>query len=215
MQDFLNAIRNDHHNFSKGELERLAADINPFDFFGAWFKESIDSGAVEPNAMVIATVSDSGQPSTRIVYLKEFLEEGLVFYTNYNSQKGIEIGENPKVALHFFWSNLERQVRIEGLAEKAPAALSDKYFESRPKGSQIGAWASDQSRELHDRKDLVLKAELMEKEFGGTIPRPEHWGGYVVKPTRYEFWQGRPNRLHDRICFDKEEKGWRVFRKNP
>jgi len=117
--------------------------------------------------------------------------------------------------LHFFWSNLERQVRIEGTAAKAPSELSDKYFESRPTGSKIGAWASDQSRELLDRKELVLKAELMEKEFGGTIPRPEHWGGYVVKPTRYEFWQGRPNRLHDRICFEQQGDNWRVFRKNP
>ncbi len=215
MQEFLDAIRNDHHNFSKGELERIAANINPFDFFGVWLKEAIDAKAPEPNAMMLATVPKTLQPSTRIVYLKEFFDEGLVFYTNYNSQKGKEIAENPKVGLHFFWHNLERQVRIEGIVKKAPANLSDKYFESRPKGSQIGAWASDQSDELNERKDLVLKAELMEKEFGGTIPRPEHWGGYVVYPTHYEFWQGRPNRLHDRICFQKIDSGWKIYRKNP
>jgi pyridoxamine 5'-phosphate oxidase len=215
MQEFLDAIRDDHHNFSKGELERIAENVNPFDFFGVWLKEAVESGAPEPNAMVVATVSKLMQPSTRMVYLKEFFEEGLVFYTNYNSQKGQEIAENTKVGLHFYWNNLERQVRIEGLAVKAPVSLSDKYFESRPTGSKIGAWASDQSELLQDRKDLVLKAELMEKEFGGTIPRPEHWGGYVVYPTHYEFWQGRPNRLHDRICFQKENDSWRVYRKNP
>jgi pyridoxamine 5'-phosphate oxidase len=215
MQEFLDALRDDHHNFSKGELERIAGDVNPFDFFGNWFQEAISLGVNEPNAMMIATVSSSNQPSTRVVYLKDFFEQGFVFYTNYNSQKGQEIEVNPKVALHFFWSSLERQVRIEGIAKKAPVSLSDKYFESRPRGSQIGAWASDQSDELEDRKQLVLKAELVEREFAGTIPRPEHWGGYVVYPTFYEFWQGRPNRLHDRICFRKEDEKWNVFRKNP
>lgn len=215
MDKFLKALRDDHHNFSKGELERIAENVNPFDFFGVWFKEAIESAAPEPNAMNIATVSEDGQPSSRLVYLKEFYDEGLVFYTNYNSQKGREIAINPKVAAHFFWHPLERQVRIEGIARKAPVSLSDKYFESRPKGSQLGAWASEQSDELSDRKDLILKAELMEKEFGGTIPRPEHWGGFVIEPIHYEFWQGRPNRLHDRICFRKEGTSWQVYRKNP
>ena len=169
--------------------------------------------------MSVATVDKKTmQPSSRIVYLKEFYEEGLVFYTNYNSQKAKEIEGNPNVALHFFWPNLERQVRICGKAVKAPQVLSDKYFESRPRASQIGAWASEQSAVIEDRRALTLKAELVEKEFSGTIPRPEFWGGFVVYPNFYEFWQGRPNRLHDRICFEKtnaDSESWRVFRKNP
>lgn len=218
MSQLLQSLRNDHRDFINGALDHVPEGINPFDFFCVWFEEAVQSGVAEPNAMSVATVdAKTMQPSSRIVYLKEFFEQGLVFYTNYNSQKAQEIESNPHVALHFFWHNLERQVRICGTATKAPTILSDKYFESRPRESQIGAWASEQSAVINDRKDLVLKAELVEKEFHGTIPRPEFWGGFVVQPTFYEFWQGRPNRLHDRICFEKigDTDQWRVFRKNP
>ncbi len=219
MSDLLKSLRDDHRDFINGALDIVPEGINPYDFFCVWFEEAVQSGAVEPNAMSVATVDKKTmQPSSRIVYLKEFYEQGLVFYTNYNSQKAQEISGNPNVALHFFWPNLERQVRICGKAVKAPAVLSDKYFESRPRASQIGAWASEQSAVIEDRSALVLKAELVEKEFGGTIPRPEFWGGFVVYPSFYEFWQGRPNRLHDRICFEKTHADtdvWRVFRKNP
>jgi pyridoxamine 5'-phosphate oxidase len=218
MSDVLKTLRNDHRDFINGSLEEAPEGLYPFDFFCVWFEEAVKSGAVEPNAMSVATLDKSTlQPSSRIVYLKEFFEEGLVFYTNYNSQKAQEIASNPNVALHFFWPNLERQVRICGMAVKAPESLSDKYFESRPRSSQIGAWASEQSSIIANRNDLVLKADLVEKEFHGTIPRPEFWGGYVVYPTFYEFWQGRPNRLHDRICFEQKNKDskWNMFRKNP
>lgn len=219
MSDLLQTLRNDHRDFINGALDIVPEGINPYDFFCVWFEEAVKTGAVEPNAMSIATVDKSTlQPSSRIVYLKEFYEQGLVFYTNYNSQKAQEIASNPNVALHFFWPELERQVRICGKAVKAPTHLSDKYFESRPRASKIGAWASEQSAVIEDRTALVLKAELVEKEFSGTIPRPEFWGGFVVYPTFYEFWQGRPNRLHDRICFEKnqvDDENWRVFRKNP
>lgn len=219
MSDLLQSLKDDHRDFINGALDVVPEGINPYDFFCVWFEEAVKSGAVEPNAMSVATVDKvTMQPSSRIVYLKEFYEQGLVFYTNYNSQKAQEIAGNPNVALHFFWPNLERQVRICGKAVKAPTVLSDKYFESRPRASKIGAWASEQSAVIEDRNALVLKAELVEKEFAGTIPRPEFWGGFVVYPTFYEFWQGRPNRLHDRICFEKsdvESNDWRVFRKNP
>jgi pyridoxamine 5'-phosphate oxidase len=219
MSDLLRSLRDDHRDFINGVLDSVPNGINPFDFFCVWFEEAVQSGAVEPNAMSISTVDRTTlKPSSRIVYLKEFYENGLVFYTNYNSQKAQEIEGNPNVALHFFWPNLERQVRICGKAVKAPEELSDKYFESRPRASQIGAWASEQSAVIEDRSALELKAELVEKEFSGVIPRPGFWGGYVVYPSFYEFWQGRPNRLHDRICFEQIESDkdeWRVFRKNP
>jgi pyridoxamine 5'-phosphate oxidase len=218
MSELLQNLRDDHREFINGALEHVPKDLNPFDFFCVWFEEAVKSQEVEPNAMSVATVDKTTlQPSSRIVYLKEFYEEGLVFYTNYNSQKAKEIEGHPNVALHFFWPKLERQVRICGKAIQAPKTLSDKYFESRPRSSQIGAWASEQSAVIGDRKDLILKAELVEKEFSGTIPRPEFWGGFIVQPNFYEFWQGRPNRLHDRICFqrDGDESTWSMFRKNP
>lgn len=219
MSTSLQSLRNDHRDFFNGSLDVMPDGIHPYDYFCFWFDEAVQSGAVEPNAMSVATVDNkSMQPSSRIVYLKEFYEQGLVFFTNYNSQKAQEINDNPNVALHFFWPNLERQVRICGKAFKAPSLLSDKYFESRPRSSQIGAWASEQSAVIENRDALILKAELVEKEFHGTIPRPDFWGGFVVYPNFYEFWQGRPNRLHDRICFEKIENNkdtWRIFRKNP
>lgn len=218
MSEVLQTLRDDHRDFINGSLEDVPEGLNPFDFFCVWLEEAVKSGAIEPNAMSLATVDKANmQPSSRIVYLKEFFEDGLVFYTNYNSQKAQEIASNPIVALHFFWPNLERQVRICGIAVKATTSLSDKYFESRPRSSQIGAWASEQSAIVEHRNDLILKADMVEKEFRGTIPRPEFWGGYVVQPTFYEFWQGRANRLHDRICFEQKNKNgqWHMFRKNP
>lgn len=218
MSDILQTLRDDHRDFINGALEDVPEGLNPFDFFCVWLEEAVKSGAIEPNAMSVATIDKASmQPSSRIVYFKEFFEDGLVFYTNYNSHKAQEIASNPNVALHFFWPNLERQVRICGIAVKAPTSLSDKYFESRPRSSQIGAWASEQSAIIEHRNNLVLKADMVEKEFHGTIPRPEFWGGYVVQPTFYEFWQGRPNRLHDRICFEQKNQDgqWHMFRKNP
>jgi pyridoxamine 5'-phosphate oxidase len=218
MSDALQNLRDDHSDFDHDALDNIPEGLDPFTFFCLWLDEAVKKKVMEPNAMSIATLNPENlQPSSRIVYLKEFFEQGLVFYTNYNSQKALEILKNPHVALHFFWPELQRQVRIQGMCKKAPTQLSDKYFESRPRQSQLGAWASDQSQIVEDRQALVLKADLMAREFPAVVPRPEFWGGFVVQPNFYEFWQGRPNRLHDRICFEKSKNSvdWKMFRKNP
>lgn len=211
----MNQLRNDHHQFSKGELENIDEKSNPFLLFQNWLNRAVSENIHEPNAFFLATCYQN-QPSTRVVYLKDFWKEGFVFYTNYNSQKGKEISANNKVAIEFFWKEMERQVRIEGLVEKIPDAMSDEYFASRPRESKIGAWASHQSEKLLSKKEIEGRMNELNKKFPNTtVPRPPHWGGFVIFPHLYEFWQGRLNRLHDRICFQKNEQQWVVFRKNP
>lgn len=184
--------------------------------FSTWWNEAVASEITEVNAMTLATATKDGVPSARIVLLKDFDKKGFVFFTNYNSHKGKELAENPKAALIFFWKELERQVRIEGDVEKIPAAESDAYFNSRPAGSRIGAWASPQSQVIHDRDILVKNVEKFHAEFKDGIPRPPHWGGYIVKPRLIEFWQGRSNRLHDRIQYTlQDDKAWRIERLAP
>jgi len=157
-----------------------------------------------------------GQVATRVVYLRDILEEGLVFYTNYESQKGKAIEQENRVAMNFHWSELERQVKVKGIAEKVPAEVSDQYFSERPRLSQLGAWASNQSSVIANREELILRMEEFENKFDGQpVPRPENWGGYVVKPTSFEFWQGRPGRLHDRFLFTSENDVWKVNRLSP
>ncbi|MES2881556.1 MAG: pyridoxamine 5'-phosphate oxidase [Bacteroidota bacterium] len=190
---------------------------NPVEQFSRWWQQATTSEIVEPNAMTLATASVDGMPSARIVLLKGFDEKGFVFFTNYTSYKAIQLNENPKACLVFFWKELERQVRIVGLVKKLPSDQSSDYYSSRPLGSRIGAWASPQSQVIESRKWLdeqynKTAGELNEKE----IERPPFWGGYVVQPVIIEFWQGRPSRLHDRIQYSLQENGlWKIERLAP
>ncbi len=193
-------------------------DANPIRQFQTWFDEVRAHGVSEQDAtsMTLATASKDGQPSTRIVLLKSFDDRGFVFYTNYHSRKGKELSENPRACLLFYWSELWRQVRIEGDIEKISAAESEEYFLSRPLGSRLGAWASDQSEVVNNRETLEARFAELQKRFGEDVPRPEHWGGYRLRPNSMEFWQGRENRLHDRLRYRLEEDGsWSIERLGP
>lgn len=201
------AIRED---YSKGSLSELDTLEDPFAQFQLWFNQAVASEVLEPNAMVLSTINRDGYPSSRIVLLKDLKPDGLSFFTNYTSQKGTDIGKNDNVSLLFFWGELQRQVRIEGKVTILPAEDSDEYFASRPRGSQIGAWSSPQSQIIADRTVLENKVAEKEQEYEEleSIPRPAFWGGYLVKPVRFEFWQGRSSRLHDRIVYHKVNQGW-------
>ena len=190
---------------------------DPLAQFNKWWQETINAGIEEPNAMTLATASADGMPDGRIVLLKGFDEKGFAFYTNYNSTKGQQLLENPRASLVFFWKELERQIRISGLVSLAPGNMSDDYFNSRPLGSRIGAWASPQSEMIESREWLEAnERRISEVWVGKTIPRPGHWGGYVVKPIKIEFWQGRPSRLHDRILYSLQTSGaWKIERLAP
>lgn len=214
MDDFLRQIRNDHHQFDSGTLEEHFGN-DPMKLFSKWLQEAVEKPVGEPNAMAISSNGPDGFPQSRIVYLKELLEEGLVFYTNYNSDKGRTLQADPKAHALFFWSEMERQIGVSGFVEKVPEAMSDDYFRSRPRGSQIGAWASHQSEKLESRAELETRIETLLERYPQEVPRPPHWGGFVLKPVRVEFWQGRPSRLHDRIIFEKTSDSWTVYRKNP
>jgi pyridoxamine 5'-phosphate oxidase len=207
-------IRKDYKLQSLSEKD-VAAD--PIGQFGKWWEEATLSGIDEVNAMTLATASGDGMPDARIVLLKGMDERGFTFFTNYHSSKGQQMLENPRASLVFFWKELERQVRISGLVVLVSEKESDEYYNSRPEGSRIGAWASPQSKVIEDRKWLELNEEKIRATFsGGTIDRPPHWGGYRLKPTRVEFWQGRPNRLHDRILYSLQGNGsWKVQRLAP
>lgn len=189
-------------------LDEQSAGDDPIAFFRKWFKEAEAAEITDITSMMLATVGNDNAPHARIVLLKGLDETGFVFFTNYDSDKGRQMAANPHVALTFFWKELERQVRIEGRAEKVAAGESDIYFQSRPAGSRIGAWASPQSRQIPHRNMLELNYAKYEQEFSEIdIPRPPHWGGYRVIPARIEFWQGRASRLHDRILFTKNNQG--------
>lgn len=198
-------------------LGESTAHRNPFEQFRIWFDEAIASTAPEPNAMVVATVGADSQPSQRTVLLKSFDDRGFVFYTNYESQKGMELAHNPRVALLFYWAELERQVRITGDAEHITPAESDAYFATRPRGSQTGAIASPQSQVIESREWLAQRYASVESRFGdnGTIARPGHWGGVRIVPREFEFWQGRPNRLHDRLRYLRSGGEWELARLAP
>ena len=214
MDDFLDQVRNDHHQFDKGRLEDHVGS-EPFGLFNSWLKEATALNINEPNAMSVSTVNDEGKVSSRIVYLREIANEGFVFYTNYLSQKGKALAGHPQAHLLFFWPELERQVAVSGNVVKAPEAMSDAYFASRPRSSQLGAWASHQSEPLENRRELEKRVANIAEMYPGEVPRPPHWGGYILKPDLIEFWQGRPSRLHDRIVFEKNEDSWKVYRRNP
>ena len=193
----------------------IAAD--PFTQFNQWWDDAVKSELDEVNAMTLATASLTGMPAARIVLLKSFSDTGFVFFTNYNSHKGKELEENPQACLIFFWKELERQIRITGIVEKVTDLESDEYFNSRPAGSRIGAWASPQSTVIESREVIENNIVKVVEQFAGSeITRPPHWGGYVVIPTIIEFWQGRPNRLHDRLQYSKIQDGsWRIERLAP
>ena len=204
--------------YTKSELLEDSISDNPMELFQKWYFETEESGDFEEaNAMTISTIGLDNFPRNRVVLLKRYTWEGFIFYTNYNSEKGKAIAKNNNVCLSFFWHNLERQIIINGKAEKIAENLSDGYFESRPDGSKLGAWASNQSEVVSSRKQLDDTLKQYEKSFKGKeINRPKHWGGYIVKPVSIEFWQGRPNRMHDRIRYTLQENyEWKIERLSP
>jgi len=197
-------------------LNESDVDPNPLKQFEVWYGEALASGVPEADAMTLATATTDGAPDARIVLLKSFDGRGFVFFTNYQSRKAQELAANGRACLLFYWLPLKRQVRIEGTVEKVSAAESDDYFHTRPWGSKLGAWASDQSRVITSRENLEKRFAEFESEFADNVPRPPHWGGYRLIPTAIEFWQGRDNRLHDRIRYRlQQDKSWRIERLAP
>jgi pyridoxamine 5'-phosphate oxidase len=210
----LPAIADLRRDYTRDGLDQ--GDPNPFRQFSQWFEQAVQAELLEPNAMTLATVRPDGSPDARIVLLKGFDERGFVFYTNYASHKGQQLAQNPRAALVFLWGDLERQVRIVGQVEQATPGEADAYFHSRPLGSQIGSWASTQSEVVPSREYLLDRFTQLEQEYAGkTIPRPDHWGGYRVIPQEFEFWQGRPSRLHDRLLYLLHHGQWQVSRLAP
>lgn len=211
-------LSNYRKSYEKSELLETTIPEDPINLFNRWFHEVEDFGGVgEVNAMTVSTIGLDGFPKSRVVLLKKYSEEGFIFYTNYNSEKGKAITANPHVCLSFFWPNMERQVIIKGIAQKTSEIISDNYFDSRPDGSKLGAIVSNQSEVIPSRSFLEEKLKQLEHDFEGkTISRPEHWGGFLVTPLEVEFWQGRPNRLHDRIrYFSQSDFTWKIDRLAP
>ena len=205
-------------SYNKEELLESICPKNPMELFNQWFKNAEESKKIEePNAMNISTIGKDGFPKNRIVLLKKIVPKGFIFFTNYTSEKGQAIKENNNICLSFFWPALEQQIIIKGKTEKLPESSSDDYFNSRPEGSKLGAWASNQSNVVASRKELEDNLKKFEEEFKHKqIPRPKHWGGYLTKPISIEFWQGRPNRMHDRILYQLEKDfSWKLERLAP
>lgn len=222
--DNINPMAIDHKNiaairedYSKGTLAEQEVSSDPIEQFKSWFEQALDAKVMEPNAMTLSTISVEGYPSARTVLLKDIKSDGFSFFTNYESQKGMDMLDRPKVSLLFFWPELQRQVRIEGDVEKLCQEDSDEYFALRPKESRIGAWASPQSQIIPDRDFLEKRVQFYVSEYGASdvVPRPSFWGGYLVKPVKVEFWQGRSSRLHDRITYVLEEDEWIIRRLAP
>lgn len=217
MQNLNDYLKQARQEYSKHGLLETEMEKHPIGQFKKWMKNALEQNLNEPYCMNVATVDQLGMPSSRIVLLRGFDEDGFIFYTNYNSNKGKDLEKNPRICATFYWHELERQVHIYGIAEKIPASASDDYFYSRPRANQLGAWVSNQSEVITGRELLDKKAEDLEKKFEGKdIQRPSHWGGYLIRPVKIEFWQGRPSRLHDRILYTKiNDDNWKIERLSP
>lgn len=215
MDDLKKHITQLREDFMRGTLDEAEAEKDPFLQFEKWLRQAVDAKVPEVQAMTLSTVAGN-KPSSRIVYLREFENNNFWFYGNYNSRKAQQLKENPNACLNFFWPDLERQIRIEGTVSQNAESLSDAYFHARPLDSKIGAWASNQSAALDSRKELEDRVEHFKKEFQGKeVPRPPFWGGWVLKASYYEFWQGRKSRLHDRICYTPHHNIWQIRRLAP
>ena len=209
-------LKNIRRDYKHSELSKTSVNKDPFVQFKNWFKEIVDANIIDPSAMVLATVAETNMPSARIVLLKEVDLKGFVFFTNYLSRKAKDLETNPNASLLFYWKEMDRQLRIEGIIEKVKTKISEKYFQTRPRESQISTWVSNQSSIIPDRKFLDNKYDELDEEFGNDeIPLPDYWGGYRLIPGYFEFWQGRESRLHDRICYRKEKGSWKIFRLAP
>jgi pyridoxamine 5'-phosphate oxidase len=213
--DLFKSIADIRRDYAQGSFSEAVADDNPFIQFAKWFDDATNSNLLEPTAMTLSTTGVDLRPTSRVVLLKKFDESGFVFYSNYESDKGRQIDENPQVSLLFFWDKLERQIRINGVCAKTSPEESDEYFQSRPYTSKLGAWASEQSRLLSSRFALIRRVAKLMVKYPKNVPLPPFWGGYRIKPNYFEFWQGRPSRLHDRICYRMEGEKWVKYRLNP
>ena len=213
----MNKIADMRENYDRATLDEEHANADGMKQFHIWFQEAIDENVVEPNAMTLSTINKHGNPASRTLLLKGLEEERLLFYTNYNSNKAQEMDANPNVSICFLWKEMQRQVRITGKAIKTSKAQSEAYFKSRPKGSQIGAWVSPQSRSIPNKAYLAERKEAMIEKFKDVdeVPLPDFWGGYYLEPDTIEFWQGRPDRLHDRLLYTKEAEKWKIERIAP
>lgn len=213
IKEYINSNRRD---FSNKPFNKEMAHDDPIKQYERWFEEAVESEILDPYAACLSTVDFEGKPSSRILYIRDFSNNGFIFYTNFNSKKGNDLNKNKYGSLNVFWPDLERQIRIQGEIEKVNKSISDKYFNARPRSSQIGAWASNQSENLHNRAELEAKIEFFKEKFKNIeVPRPPHWGGYCLVPFLMEFWQGRPSRLHDRIVYNKESNKWIKSRLSP
>ncbi len=213
VSNYLNSVR---HDFSNKPFDESDASDNPMHQFAEWFEEAVGAQVLDPKAMVISTVDNEGMPHSRVVYNRGIRESGIVFYTNYNSQKGGHLDQNNRISVNYFWPELERQIRFNGTVEKLTDEESNTYFKGRPRASKIGAWASEQSDVIAERSLLEHRVRQFTAKFEGEeVPRPPHWGGYLIRIALAEFWQGRPSRLHDRIRYELRNGEWTKARLAP